>query len=396
METPLTSHASNSAPLSGKKVLFGITKSNWGGAQLYVARIAKGAQDAGAQVAVMAGAAAGRAGDSSGRLFEVLAEEHVQTIQLSTIGRDINPASEWRAFNELVRIIREQRPDALHLNSSKMGFLGALAGRVAGVKHIICTIHGWPHKEQRPLLWKVMAWLGSWGTLFLCHTVIVVSERDLRDAPTLFFRDSLKLVHNGISDFPRKSREEARAALIERAPELATYPHWLLMNAELHPNKGISTAIRALYELSAHYKDIALVVCGEGQDRPNLVELARSLKVASRVFLLDFVPNARENLAAADIYLMPSRKEGLPMALLEAGLASLPVVASKIGGIPEVITDHRNGLFMPRSNTHLLAKAITFFLDHPIEAQEMGLHLREKVLTDFSEREMIEKTIVLY
>ena len=396
MESPSTSLPLSSSTLNGKKVLFGVTKSNWGGAQAYVAMMAQGAREAGAEVVVMAGAASGRAGDSSGLLFEILKEKTIPVITLSRIERDINPVSEWRAFRELMAVICTQKPDVLHLNSSKMGVLGALAGRIVGVKNIICTIHGWPHKEQRPLLWKLMAWTGSWFTIFLCTRIIVVSEHDLSDSPTLFFRDTLSLIHNGISDFPRKSREDARAALITQAPKLAAFPYWLFMNAELHPNKGISTAIRSLAELSAHHKDLALVVCGEGEDRKNLLALAQSLGVSSQVFLLGFVANARENLSAADIYLMPSRKEGLPLALLEAGLASLPVIASKVGAIPEVITDRKNGLYMPRSNTHILAKAISYLLTHSAEASSFGSNLREVVLEKFSEREMIAKTVALY
>jgi len=93
---------------------------------------------------------------------------------------------------------------------------------------------------------------------------------------------------------------------------------------------------------------------------------------------------------------MPSSKEGLPLALLEAGLASLPVVASKVGGIPDVIEDHRTGLFMPRANTHILAKAIAYYLNNPDVAAKYGAALREKVLTDFSEEQMSQKTLALY
>ncbi len=395
METNPTSRAENTLPLTGKKVVFGVTKSNWGGAQSYVAMMAKGAEEAGAEVVVMAGAATGRAGESFGRLFDVLKEEDIRTIPLS-IERDLGITSEWRAFKELLTVIRTEKPDILHLNSSKMAALGALAGRATGTKHIICTIHGWPHKEQRPFFWKLMAWGGSWLTVILCHRSIVVSERDLADSPTLFFRDSLTLIHNGISDFPRASREDARAELIRRAPDLAKFPHILLMNAELHPNKGISTAIRALAELIPHHKDLALVVCGEGQDRENLVDLALSLGVSSQVFLLGFIPEARTYLEAGDVYLLPSRKEGLPLALLEAGLASLPVIASKVGGIPEVIIDQKNGLYTPRSNTHILSTAISYLLNHPDTAKAFGSKLREKVLAEFSETEMITKTIALY
>ena len=381
--------------LSQKRVLFAVTKSNGGGAQAYVLMMAKGAREAGAQVAVMAGGADG-AGGAPGFLFAELAAEGIRTIPLSSIRRDVAGASEWQAFKELLATIKKEKPDVLHLNSSKMGVLGGLAGRIAGVKRIIFTAHGWPNKESRPLLWKIMAWIGSWLTIVLAHKVIVVSENDLRESPTLLFRDKLALVHNGVNDFPRASRSDARAALAVRAPELSAYPQWLFMNAELHPNKGIGTAIRALAELASEYPGLALVVCGEGDRLKYLTGLADSLGIASRVFLLGFVPHARENLAAADMYLLPSLKEGLPIALLEAGLASLPVVASNIGGIPEVITDQETGLYMPRGNTHILAKCITYLFAHPEKASRFGSNLREKVLANFSEKEMVEKTISLY
>lgn len=395
MEIESGSPERSTSSLSGNKVLFGVTKSNWGGAQTYVAMMAQAAKEAGADVAVMAGAATGRAGESFGLLFDVLGDSGIRTIPLS-IERDIGMVSEWHAFKELLKIIREEKPDVLHLNSSKMAALGALAGRIVGTKHIICTIHGWPHKEQRPFFWKLMAWAGSWLTVNLSHKTIVVSERDLADSPTLFFRDSLVLIHNGIPDFTRLSREDARSELTLHAPDLSSYTHWLLMNAELHPNKGISTAIRALAELVPHHKELALVVCGEGQQRDALIELAISLQIPARVFFLGFIPDARQYLNAGDIYLLPSRKEGLPLALLEAGLAGLPVVASKVGGIPEVITDQKDGLYTPRSNTHILARAIAYLLNHPEKAKAFGLALRETVLTDFSDADMIEKTLALY
>lgn len=381
--------------LAGRRVLYGITKSNWGGAQAYVTMLAKGARDAGAQVSVMGGGSDGR-GTDSGKLFEALEAEGIRTVPLSSIGRNVQPSSDWQALKELISVIKQEQPDILHLNSSKMGLLGALAGRRAGVRHIIFTAHGWPHLEQRSPLWKLMAWAGSWLTIMLCSRVITVSDRDLRDSPTFFFRDKLRLIHNGIADFMRLAREDARAALEKRSHDLTKFPQWLMMNAELHHNKGIGVAIRALAELSHKHPGLALVVCGEGEARDYLTELALNLHVSSRVFLLGFLPNAKEYLAAGDIYLMPSSKEGLPLALLEAGLASLPVVASKVGGIPDVIEDHRTGLFMPRANTHILAKAIAYYLNNPDAAAAYGAALRNKVLKDFSEEQMLEKTLALY
>jgi glycosyltransferase involved in cell wall biosynthesis len=277
-----------------------------------------------------------------------------------------------------------------------MGALGAIAGRIAGVKHIIFTAHGWPYLEQRPLWWKLAAWIGSWPIVALSNKIIAVSDYDLRTAPVIFLRDKLIHIDNGITPFSLKTREDARASLGKRNHDLSKYSCWLIMNAELHPNKGISTAIRALAELAPRHADLALVVCGEGEDRQRLTDLAWKLGVASRVFLLGFVEDAREYLAAGDIYLMPSRKEGMPLALLEAGLASLPVIATKVGGIPDIVDDQKTGLFMPRGNTHILTKAIAYLINNSEEAARMGAALEKKVRTEFSAEHMIASTLALY
>lgn len=394
METAPESPVSPS-PLAGKRVLIGITKSNWGGAQAYSVMVAKAAKEAGAHVSVMAGGATVR-GSDSGKMFESLEELGIQTLLLSSIQRNYGFGSEWQALKELVRVIRQEKPDILHLNSSKMGALGAIAGRIAGAKRIIFTAHGWPYLEQRPLWWKALAWIGSWPIVVFSSKIITVSDYDLRTAPVLLLRDKLVHIDNGIEPFPLKSREEARAELAHRNHDLAKYSQWLFMTAELHPNKGIAVAVRAIAELAPRHPDLALVICGEGQDRDFLTELALQLGVASRVFLLGFVENAREYLSAADIFLMPSRKEGMPLAVLEAGMASLPVIATKVGGIPDIIDDKKTGLFMPRSNTHVLAKAIAYLLNDPEEASKMGDLLHQKIRTDFSAEDMIEKTLALY
>jgi L-malate glycosyltransferase len=390
METTRTSQS-----LNGKRILMGITKSNGGGAQTYVLALAAGAKAQGADVTVMAGAADGTKG-APGVLFDELSKADIPTVFLTNIQRDLGGISERYAFREILQTVRDIRPHVLHINSSKMGLLGALAGRIAGVPTIIFTVHGWPHKEPRSLLWKGAAWIGSWVTIVCSHTVICVSEDDRKHSPTLFFREKLTCIHNGVSIFPLRSREDARDALVAKHRDLPRQTTWLVMNAEVHPNKGIGIAIRAMAELVPHHKNLSLVVCGEGQARAQLETLARTLGVESHVFFLGFVPSARSYLNAADIYLMPSYKEGFPFALLEAGSARLPVIASKVGGIPEIIIDQHTGLFMPRGNTHILAKAIDHLLRDPETAASYGWNLYEEVRTRFSEERMMAETFTLY
>ena len=127
--------------LAKKKILYVITKSNWGGAQSYVYTLATAAKDAGADVAVAFGGTGG-AGATTGRLELELQKVGIRTVFVKSFMRDISFFKEFRVLGELVRIFKTERPDIVHLNSSKAGGIGALAARLAGVGRIVFTSHG--------------------------------------------------------------------------------------------------------------------------------------------------------------------------------------------------------------------------------------------------------------
>ena len=381
--------------LAGKRVLIAITKSNWGGAQAYVFALARGWQTAGANVSVALGSGSGMPGTDTGLLAAKLADAGIRVLTLPGIGRDIDPRQEVRALKELVALLKREHPDVLHLNSSKAGVLGALAGRLVHVPRIVFTAHGWPHREPRGFVWRSVAWFGSWVTVLLSHTIIVVSRCDLETAPVLFHKRKVQVVHIGIDSFELEARVASRAFLAP-LPQLQKLPRWLIMPAELTRNKGIDTAIHAFAGVAARFRDVALVVVGEGEDHEMLEKLVRSYYMEKRIFLVGFVPDARRYLLAGDFFLMPSRKEGFPYALLEAAHAGLPVIAAKVGGIPEVIQDGENGILIRSEDIDGLADALAKLLASPEEAARMGTALKKTVATSFSEKEMLEKTTEAY
>lgn len=381
--------------LAGKKILFVITKSNWGGAQQYVCTLATRYHEAGADVVVAFGGT-GKAGASAGLLAATLAEAGVRTIFLAAFMRDIGFVREWSAFFELVRIIRREKPDVLHLNSSKAGGLGALAGRVGGVRRIVFTAHGWAHGESRPFYERSIIWIASWLTAQLCHHIITVSKNDLRHAPVLFSRRKMTVIHNGISPFPLLAREEARAAIAAQHQGAARFPFWFLALSELHPNKGLDTFIRAFADVAALSADTALILVGDGQSRTELVSMTRSFGLADRVFFAGFVPNARTLLNAADVFVLSSRKEGLPFVILEASAARLPVVATRVGAVPEIIEDGISGLLVAPNNERELAQALMRMRDEDAFRERVRHALHARVVRDFSEEAMLLQTAEIY
>src|SRR3989344_6083287 len=153
-----------------KKVLFLITKATWGGAQRYVYDLATHLDANKFQPSVAYGTA--------GKLSDDLLKAGVETYAIRSLGRDIALTSDIASFFQIIRCIKSIRPDVLHINSSKAAGLGALAGRLCGVPRIIFTVHGWPFKENRGSLFRILVYFVSWLTGVLSHSVIVVSRRD--------------------------------------------------------------------------------------------------------------------------------------------------------------------------------------------------------------------------
>ncbi len=382
------------------KVFLVITKSNWGGAQSYVFDLALALQEKGCDVAVVAGGNGLLLERLKAKGIRVIAHEHI-TRDVAMIGeRDLSlrPKTvlaslqkEYAVLKDLVALFKYEKPDIVHLNSSKIGGLGGLAARLAGVRSIIFTAHGWPHKEPRAPIVKAAIWLLSWFTVALATKVIAVSENDVALAPALFSKKKINLVRNGVSPFPLQTQADARKEL-----SLPMDKKVLLSIAELHINKGIDVAISAFAELAANHPDWLYAVIGEGEERAHLETCIRHYRLEGRVLLLGFKADAKNYLPAGDIFLLPSRKEGLPLTLLEAGLASLPSVVTRVGGMPEVIRNKDTGLLAPPENPHALARALRIMMEHEDDATRYGQALQKRVHEKFSKDRMLQETFALY
>ena len=168
------------------------------------------------------------------------------------------------------------------------------------------------------------------------------------------------------------------------------------MVSELHPTKRVEDAVRAFSLIADQHPEAVLVVLGEGQERQQLEELIRELGLGKRVTLAGFVPDAPRHLRAFDLFIQASRSEGLGLAILEAGCASLPVIATSVGGVPEIIENEVSGLLVPPLSPRALAGAIEELLANPQNARLFGVALHERVIRDFSHDAMVEKTLAAY
>ncbi len=356
-----------------KKVLYLITKATWGGAQKYVFDLATHLPKEQFQVSIAYGLPA-QAGES-GRLKKMLDEKDIPTHCLPSLGRDVAIISDIASFFQILTLLRAERPDVLHVNSSKAAALGALAARLSGVPKIIFTAHGWPFKEDRNAIVRAIIYFVSWFTTLLSHATIVVSKRDEEIGKRMWIvGKKVRYVRLGIETPAFFSREEAW----QRLHKLGfTKPKFSVVTiAELTKNKGIAYAIEAVAELKKRSIDYEYFIIGDGELRSELEQQARALNVADRIHFLGFVENAPEYLKAFDLFLLPSIKEGTPYVFMEAAAANLPIVATNV----------INPSFVAPADSHALADAI--------EGRIKGL--QNATLSVNSLEQMIKQTCALY
>ncbi|MCB9812550.1 glycosyltransferase [Candidatus Nomurabacteria bacterium] len=372
-----------------KKVLYLITKSNFGGAQKYVFELAVAAKQAGYAVVVGCGGT-GKAGAATGRLVTKLQEVAIPVHSISHFMRDMSFLSDIRAFFEVWRLLRHERPEVLHVTSSKAGGIGALAGRLARVPRIIFTSHGLTVDEVwRPRWQRTLIYLGTWITLALAHqSIMITSETYQRAQKMPRMKDRVVLIKNGVAPIDFLTRTAARASL---APHLPPRALWIGGIGELHPNKNWSAAITALRTLPAQTH---LLIIGEGEERPKLEQLITQEQLQERVHLLGYL-EAAPHLMAFDIFVLSSQKEGLPYVLLEAGLAGLPIVASDLPGIRDIITTGETGLLVTPT-PELLATSLSMLIRDEGMRRQLGQRAQQHITSTFSITHMCTDTFKLY
>lgn len=374
------------------KVLILITKSNWGGAQRYVYDLATKLAQKGYEVEVMAG--------GNGRMIEKLKEKGIKCDGSLPIGRDVSVFDDIKIFFHLIKILRNKRPDIVHVNSSKMGGVGSLAGRLVGIKSIIFTAHGWAFNEDRGFIQKNIIKFLHWLTIVFSHKTIAVSNA-LREQLILwpFISEKISVVHNGIETEAGYSKVNARLELVKSNPKLydlvKTSKNLTIVGSvgELHHVKGLNYAIKSMVGIK---ENLIYLILGTGEEKDRIQKLIVDSKLESVVYMLGYVNNASQYLKAFDIFVLPSISEGLPYIMLEAGMSGLPIIATAVGGIPETIDDMKSGILIQPKKPQEIRNALEFYLKHKKTRKEHGLAFHDRVMKDFSLEKMIEDTIQVY
>jgi glycosyltransferase involved in cell wall biosynthesis len=270
-----------------------------------------------------------------------------------------------------------------------MNAYGAMLSRITGVP-LVATVHGkgyYGERAHRRLAYRLVA--------RRAFRMVAVS-RDVGRYLTasLGVRGAVETIYNGI-DTARLVRPEGRARL--RA-ELGLGPHQPVVGAigNLFPVKGHTYLVRAAARLAARFPDLTVLLSGRPLLEAELTAEARALGVERQVRFLGFRDDVPALLDAMDVFVLPSLSEGLSMSLLEAMAAGKPVVATDVGGNPELVVDGQTGLLVPARDPEALAVAIGRVLGDRALAARLGDSARRRVLGEFGVDRMVARYVGLY
>jgi len=332
---------------------------------------------------------------SDSYFYETLAELGIEFIEIKNLQRSVNFALDAKLLFELIKIIRKEKPDVVHLNSSKIGALGAIAAKLARVPRVIFTAHGWAFNDPRQAWEKYAIIAVSRMVALFQDKIICVSDCDKEAALKYKIAPIEKLVaiHNGINPkaLSLLARKEARARLNIDEKSLAVGTI-----ANFYKTKSLDTLVLAAISAIHLSPSIKFVIIGDGPERIKIEELIKKYRLGGYFLLTGALKNAGQYLKAFDIFVMPSKKEGLPYALLEAMAAKTACVASAVGGIPEIIENEKNGLLVKDMSPSKLSDAISRLIKNKKTARALGLAAAETIQSKFSLKQMLEKTLALY
>ncbi len=320
----------------------------------------------------------------------------VKAITLPAMVRSIRPVKDFKALLFLVWLIFKEKPDIVHTHSSKAGILGRVAAKIACVPNIVHTPHGHVfYGHFGPFASKVFLQIEKIFSRFT-DRIVALTNGEKDDYINLSVCSSGKLlkIHSGVDveQFmqPNGNRVEKRRSLgLDQNETVIGFVGWLL------PIKGPEYLMKAMEYVWPEHQEVSLIFVGKGDLDVDLRAQALQMSANGRVKFLGWRNDIHEIMPIFDMLVLPSLNEGMGRVLVEAMAAGKPVVASRVGGIPDLVRHGETGYLVPPADEKALANGIKKLLDDPRRAKLMGE--KGKVLCrQFSLESMIKKIDDLY
>ena len=366
------------------RVAYVITKLDVGGAQETAVRCASGLRARGHDVVLVSG----RAVDNPGEMAHDAIAAGLAVVEVPSLGRAIRPLRDVVTVARLARLFRSIRPDVVHTHSSKAGIVGRLAARLARVPVVVHTVHGWSfHDRMPPPVRSAYVVLERLAARWTDRLVVVTPlDRDKGLGAWIGSPADYRLIRSGI-DLSTWA-DAGRPIGADDAPVVGTV-------TRLSRQKDPLTLVRAFEHIARGRPDARFVVVGDGPLRADVEAELRRLGIDDRVELVGVQRDVAPIVASFAVFVSSSLWEGLPRVIIEAMAARVPVVATAVDGVAEVVHDGTTGLLAAPSDPPALAAAALRVMNDPWlrDALVAGA---AALVADFDEAAMVEAHEEMY
>jgi len=330
--------------------------------------------------------------ESAGRLTKEAARAGIEVILIPELGRELNVIRDSLSVFALVITIKREQFNLIHTHNSKAGFVGRLAAKIARVEMIIHTVHGFSfHDAESParrLLFRTLERCAAhWcdGMIFISKPL---EEWAIREGIGL--HSARRIIYSGID---ADAFRNADCQAVRHEFGLSSNQLVVGIISKLWQGKGHDILLRAWAPIVKNWNDGSppvLLVTGEGPLEINLRALAEKLEISAQVIFTGFRTDIPNITAAIDVAVLPSAFEGMGRVILEAMAAGKPVVATRVGGIPDLVEDGRNGLLVPANDASNLQAALTRILKDSALRQQLGAGAAASIRTEYTASAMVD------
>lgn len=378
------------------RVLRVIARLNMGGPALHVAYLSAGLAERGYDTTLVAGSLA----RGEGSMAYVAESRGVEVVQVDALSREIAPLRDAVSVLRLARLIRELRPEILHTHTAKAGAVGRIAALVAGEARPRIVVHTFHGHVLRGYFGPARTLLFRWLERVLARrtTRLVAVSPQVRDdlvALGIAPAGKFEVVRLGIELGERLSgdagREEIRALL--GIPPERFVVGWVGRMTGVKRTDDVLESLRLLREQGV---DAALLMVGDGPDRDHVEERASQLGIVRHCFFLGYQEDVSGWYRAFDAMILPSANEGTPVVVIEALAAGCPVVATRVGGVPDVLHDGVDGFLVPPGDTEAIAARLGELARDPALRARMGEAGRTSVPPRYAVERLVDDVDRLY
>jgi glycosyltransferase involved in cell wall biosynthesis len=378
------------------KVLRVIARLNMGGPALHVSYLTAGLRERGYETTLVAGTLAH--GEDS--MAFVASGLGVTVVTIPELGREISPLRDLIATLRLARLIRRERPQILHTHTAKAGTVGRLAARLAGSARppiVVHTFHGHVLRGYfGPVRSRLFRWLERW--LARGTTALIAVSPQVRDdlvALGVAPQEKFVVIRLGIQLQERVADLNGRADT-RRYLGIATDRFTVGWIGRMTAIKNTEDVLEAFKALRGRGVEATLCMVGDGPDRPVLERRAHELGIMRDTLFLGYQQDVAPLYAAFDALVLPSSNEGTPVSVIEALAARTPVVATRVGGVPDVVREGDDGFLVDPGDTDALAERLERLASDPQLRERMGAAARSRVLSRYAVDRLVDDVDRLY